>query len=144
MSDRQRRRIQQLCMCVFLLGIGSGCERSDNYGLAPISGLIKIDGQPVAKINVTFNPTSKDEEGNPGPFSFGVTDENGQYTLMTNKGEPGAVVGPHKVAISGEYYEGDRLVTKEFIPKRYNNPTELTFDVPKGGTDAANFEIESK
>lgn len=30
------------------------------------------------------------------------------------------------------------------IPLRYNDQTTLTFDVPEGGTDAANFDITSK
>ncbi len=128
-----------------LLLTGAGCAgSSDNYGVSEVSGIVTLDDKPVPKITVYFAPQTKDGEGNPGPNSFGVTGEDGRYKLMTVKGEPGGVVGLNNVSITGEYWEGDKLVVKEFLPRRYHQDSELTFDVPPGGTDKADFAIQSK
>ena len=39
----------------------------------------------------------------------------------------------------------DVVVTQEeILPPRYHAATELEFQVPAGGTDAANFELSTK
>ncbi|MBO0697846.1 MAG: carboxypeptidase regulatory-like domain-containing protein [Zavarzinella sp.] len=109
-----------------------------------VSGVVTLDGQPLEGATVSFSPVSAGEVGG----STGKTDAKGRYTLRTVLGDsPGAAVGKHKVTISlyRENPNNPDQAGKELVPPRYSDParTELTFDVPAGGTDKANFELMS-
>jgi hypothetical protein len=119
--------------------IAAGCAG----GTAKVSGVVSLDGHPVEGATVSFTPASGDGSGVGG--SYGKTNAEGKYSLRTVNGDhPGAAVGKHKVTISlskgdPNNPEGD---AKEVIPARYNSKSELTYDVPPGGTDKANFELK--
>ena len=77
----------------------TGCGGGPSLG--QVSGTITMDGEPMADIQVTFEP--KQVEGGTaivGPFSTGLTDSSGKYTLKTRNGDDGAVVGEHTVSVS--------------------------------------------
>lgn len=134
---------------IAVLGLVLGCD-SKPYGLAPVSGIVTLDGNPVPGAQVSFQPQGGSGNENPGPGSAGLCDESGRYELTTIRNEPGAVPGPHAVRIYGpkanvsSASDTDATGRKELFPPRYNFETELTFDVPEGGADAANFELTSK
>jgi hypothetical protein len=106
---------------------------------APVTGKVTMDGKPLAKVSVMFSPLPKPGSDIAGNTAGGVTDENGQYTLKTSTPDgglkDGAQVGKHKVRISLQETrgEGDRSVTREKLPKKYNEQTTLTADVTAGG-----------
>ena len=65
----------------------------------------------------------------------------------------GAVVGKCRVYITtliSESTDADRDVSgpgkrpRDKVPEKYNQKTELVFDVPTGGTDQANFDLKSR
>ena len=56
------------------------------------------DGEPVSKLRLVFSPEPVGENYAPGPYSKGVTDENGRFTLVTRHEETGAFVGKHKLS----------------------------------------------
>jgi hypothetical protein len=124
----------------------SGCGSSDGYKLAPVSGTITLDGQPLAGASVSFQPTGGG--ATPGPGSAAVTDAGGKYELKTAEaeGRPGAVVGAHVVRITGVQDQRDaaddtqRPPATDPVPPRYRDPG-VTFDVPAGGTDKADFQL---
>lgn len=70
-----------------------GCGGSDRPSLAPASGVVRLDGEPVEGATVTFIPV-----GGGRPAS-GRTDSNGRYTIKTYHDAPGAIVGDHKVGV---------------------------------------------
>lgn len=123
---------------------------------APVSGTVLVDGKPMANLAVVFQPIGSKANENPGRGSYGTTDSNGKYTLFVD-GASGAVVGKHKVAIFTNLSkdqltstpadtgstDGEEPASAEIIPPKYNDMTELTFDVPPGGTDKADFKVES-
>jgi hypothetical protein len=119
-----------------------GCKKGDGAKLAPVAGQVKIDGQPLAKAQVHFQPVPTKDGGSPGPDSYAFTDENGNFSLKANLADgttaDGAVVGPHTVQIS--VFDRDaRPEPLERVPARYNAQTTLKFTVPEGGTKDANF-----
>lgn len=89
------------------IGLLSGCQNQSDFQLVPVSGRVTFDGKPVDRVTVYFSPLMKGEDGNPGPNSFGVTDPDGNYKMMTVRGDTGAVVGQNNVSITGEVWEGD-------------------------------------
>jgi hypothetical protein len=122
-----------------------GCGQ-DRY--APVRGRVLLDGQPLADAYVTFQPVGGTNHPNPGPGSYGKTDADGRFTLrVVGENRPGAVSGSHSVAISA--YRGappdpesdSARGPVNFIPPRYNNETTLIFEVPRGGSESADFEL---
>jgi hypothetical protein len=119
--------------------------------MAPVSGQVLIDGQPVAGLRVTFAPIGSPTNQYPGPASAGVTDENGRYTLLSVKDRRGgAVVGPCRVRVNVQPAGADpnadptTAAQARRLPARYNDATELKFDVPADGTTEANFSLNWK
>ena len=132
---------------VALLVLGIGCGGN----IAPVSGRITLDGVPLAQASVIFTPDS--EAQNPGPGSHATTDKEGRFILQLLNGKAkGAIVGKHKVSVTA--YEGDADAVpssagggpfrKALLPLIYNADTILTFVVPPGGSDKADFELSSK
>jgi hypothetical protein len=138
-----------LALLGFLASASIGCGDKAPYGLAQVSGAVTLDGKPVPYTQVTFMPKSGDGNPNPGPGSAATCDDNGRFQLTTVRGEQGAVVGPHTVRISStgppRPPTNSDLSTgplpKDAFPDRFNVNSELTFEVPAGGTTAADFKL---
>jgi hypothetical protein len=123
------------------LAVLSGC----GGGTTTVSGVVTLDGNPVEGATVLFTPESGDGGGVGG--SSGKTDAQGRYTLRTVADDrAGAARGKHKVTISlskSDPKSPEGAVT-DLIPAKYNTKSELTFDVPSGGTDKADFVLTTK
>lgn len=72
-----------------------GCEKK--LAVASVQGTVKINGVLASGIGVQFYPDHK--KNTRGPRSEGLTDENGAFTLKTDTGEEGAVIGFHRVIL---------------------------------------------
>ncbi|MEM7812870.1 MAG: hypothetical protein AAF532_15440 [Planctomycetota bacterium] len=128
------RTLFSLTALSLALFLTAGCNSTVD-GFAPVSGRLTVDGQPVAGLQLMFKP--RGEEGNAvsGTPSFGVTDSDGSYRLRTRANQPGVFPGPQFVVVSMmEDYAGP------YIPASNN---KLEFIVPEGGTDSADFDVES-
>ena len=68
-----------------------------------VSGKVTANGSPVAGVQVLFIPVSTKDVPFPGPCSQGVTDVNGVYSLVTDKGDKGSTEGLNVV----EFYPKD-------------------------------------
>jgi hypothetical protein len=77
-------------MALGLLAL-AGC--SGNPSLGPVEGTLRMNGKPLANVQVEFLPEAN------GPRSTGVTDQDGHYTLTSNDQKPGAVLGSHRVLL---------------------------------------------
>jgi hypothetical protein len=122
--------------------VGCGNERPT----APVSGTVKMNGKPLANAALTFQPIGG------GNASTGITDASGRYTLTFLYSEDeGAIVTTHNVIIrthrraNTEDTSNDRAdpSARDPIPRRYNDATELTMEVPAEGTDSADFDLKS-
>src|SRR5262249_37435884 len=107
---------------------------------------------------VVFQPVGGKDNQNPGRGSSGITDDDGRYTLKTDDGTNGALVGTHQVKIrtQGEVVGYDPNVGSpdnapgpekgkiDPIPRAWRTLGEQpTFEVPAGGTDKADFNLEN-
>jgi hypothetical protein len=63
--------------------------------IAPVEGVVRLNGKPLARVEIRFFPML-----NRGPeyIAHGVTDEQGRFTLTCN-GQPGACVCENRVVI---------------------------------------------
>lgn len=119
--------------------------------LAPVSGVVKLNGKPVADVELLFQPEAGDSTKSPGPPATGVTGPDGRYTLkVVGEAKTGATVGKNHVLFSGKASAEDfsedgkkRGKPAVSIPPRYSNEAKMEFDVPRGGTSSADFELKS-
>jgi hypothetical protein len=127
-----------------------GC--SDGNAIAPVSGVVTLDGKPLPDARISFQPAPTGEAAGKtelGMGSYATTDAEGRYTLHTaDTDAAGAVVGTHRVMISDMRTESDQdggvvRTPPPRFPPRYSDGS-LTFDVKPEGTDQANFELKSK
>jgi len=153
-----QRRVSWLVLAA-LLGVGLvGCG-SGGPQYVKVSGMVTFNGKAYKNAIVTFQPVATADAPNPGRGSYGHTDENGKFSLVVDANQSGAVVGKHKVRISTTRanWTSDwdpalgtpdgidpKLRPKieiDPIPAEWNTDSKKEFDVPRGGTDQANFDI---
>jgi hypothetical protein len=135
----------EVVLSVFIATALVGCGSSGK--VAPVSGVITLDGKPLANGHIAFQPES--QSGTKAVGSFAFTDANGAYKLRTADTEqPGAVIGKHRVEINLVAPSDDRPPASrppaKTLPSKYNRDTELQFEVTSSGTDAANFDLKSR
>ena len=157
-------------LTIVLFGIAilsfAGCGDSS---IAPVSGKVTVAGKPVEGVRLVFSPILTGDEKDPGPWSSGVTNSAGEYTLETRYKDNGAVVGQHTVAFVFDdighidtfkelrreaKQEGDQALLAEVNkdiadyqarqkarPKSTGDDYNENFEVPSGGTTEANFDL---
>jgi hypothetical protein len=148
MTPSRCRHAARALLAVALPLVGAGCGPGN---VARVSGRVTVDGSPAANVLVTFQPLGSAENPNPGPGSYGKTDADGRYhlTLVGREGRLGAFVGKHRVELRPPVQpnpkdpDGPPAATMT-IPKEYNYESKLQFDVPKGGTTTADFDIQTR
>lgn len=111
-----------------------GCGGSGNP-VAPVQGVVTLDGKPVTDMVVTFTPVKRKtasvgDENEPGKSATGNTDSEGKFTLSTYERNDGALVGEHMVSVFGS---GPDPTPPGNLPKDY------TLEVKSGSND---FEIK--
>jgi hypothetical protein len=136
---------------LFSLPVVTGCK-DQGRALAPVSGLITLDGKPLAGGSIVCQPLAPPGSVIAGKGSVAFCDADGRFQLETIDGRLGSVVGEHRVRIYGPRNpkasasdgDGGGVAVSELVPKKYNHYTELTLTVPAEGTTEANFELTKK
>ena len=145
------------CFCI-------GCGPS----YPPVSGKVTYSGEPISGIRVVFSPVGGGNTSTNTPFSVGVTDEAGVFSLETGDGESGAIAGLHKVGFGWEDIRPSTLSgLKSALGEARGDPEEeamlkakiaevkeklasrpelkrklqTQFEVPTDGSDNVNFEL---
>lgn len=136
----QWRRACALLACIFAASL-TGCGTSVN--VVPVSGRVMVDGQPLPNVAVNFAPLTGGLDG--AMASYGKTDAEGRYTLkLVDNGRRGAMVGNSRVTLNessqGGESDGAAPRVNFRLPPTARDGT-LRFEIPEGGTDAADFEF---
>ena len=145
-------------LVALVAGLVAGCGGGPRY--VKVTGLIRLNGVPYDRAVVSFQPMGSRENLNPGRGSSSYTDANGRFDLVCDMEKEGAVVGKHRVRIMTRGndvvgfdpttgspdgpYRPVRAGTFDPIPPEWNALSTVEFVVPPGGTDQANFDIDSK
>ncbi len=133
-----------------------GCSGSgDSLPREAVSGVVTLDGQPLADGSILFAPQSAATAGET-PTSGGAQIKEGNFSIDQEKG---LVPGTYGVSIYAAGKRGGDQgkaaqpgaggnkgtdVAKELIPKRYNSNTELKVEIKKGGGNSSlKFELKS-
>ena len=122
---------RSLFLFTFVLPFLAGC---DDVSIAPVSGKVTRNGQPVANAALTFQPET-------GRQSWGMTDSNGNFKLIyshderSGKDTEGALIGKHRVTVEfpptdvhGSVAEDHKQILKKYGK---NGSETLNIDVTK-------------
>lgn len=120
--------LKRFLCCSLLLAVGCG----DTTSLAPVSGVITKDGEPLDNTMVYFMPDP--EKGNDGSMSRAITNNEGRYSLifMGDGTTPGAVVGWHCVTLedlASENFRGAGRPPEPRVGGAYMNPSDTPLKV---------------
>jgi len=165
-----KSRIQFAIPCLMAALLIVGCGPSSGT-IAPVTGKLTLDGKPMPGVEIIFSPKMVEGNANPGPYSFGTTDDQGNFELKTRYGDEGAVVGWHLVSMqysdieagvmeelrgeladikaSGEEGAAEVLAQIDEVTKKLKGraiipaDAEGEFEVIKGKNNVANFEFEA-
>lgn len=115
-----------------------GCGTSDSGPvMVPIKGTVKIDGTPVPKGDIIFEPADGQ-----GPAAAGVISE-GQFEFE-------APVGMKKVMIFASRKSGKKGrdfgedLMESYIPTKYNTESELQENVDPDAENQFQFDLQTK
>ena len=106
--------------------------------LGTVSGIVTLDGAPLANAAIVFQPEEGMESGVRIPESIGRTGADGRYSMIYVQGVLGAAIGTHRVKISATDDKGD-----EKLPVNYNRKSELMAQVSAGDNNI-DFPLKSK
>lgn len=135
-----------------------GC--SDGLNLVPVSGKVTFKGKALGNVKVEFHPDP--DTKTVGPSSNGVTDKDGNFTLVCNNKSksPGAVVGHHRIVLNdldiygtvfvgrGDYRSEDPKGPKEVpkfarFPATYSDLANTPFKLEvKPGMSPVNLDLK--
>lgn len=139
-----------ICAILLLVLGATGCRKGARP-VAPVSGLITLDGKPLAGGSIVSQPAAPPGSVIAGKGSVAFCDADGRFQLKTLDGLDGAVVGEHRIRIYGprktaadSAKDGPVNADADIVPKKYNRATELKLTVPPEGTKEANFSLTTK
>ena len=137
-------RLAATAWAVLLLLAGCG----DSLGRYAISGSVNVDGAPLAKGNISFQPTESQ------PTSSGAVVAGGKFSIPR---ESGLVAGKYRVVVNAAVpgTEGKAILpdaqpgdppppAKEMIPPEWNTASQHTIEVKREGPFDFAFEIATQ
>ena len=64
-----------------------------------MEGTVRLDGKPLAGVEVHFAPMTPDLDSQSPPYSRDLTDDDGHFTLKSRNDRSGAVPGSYAVMV---------------------------------------------
>jgi len=116
----------------------AGCDGSK---FAEVSGTVTVDGTPVETGSITFLPADGMTPTAGGEIKDGKYNVQVPIGLMKVSISVPKVIGKKKIYPTPESPE--MPITKEALPERYNEKTELTLEV-KSGANPKDWELSGK
>jgi hypothetical protein len=146
----------RLGLALALIGLSSCNSAPSGPPLVPAEGIVTLDGKPLASADVILEPRGETR----GQAVFGKTDAAGKFAAASPDGKhKGAAVGNYHVVISKLVKpDGSDFIPdpksgpedtggfRQLLPSAYSDgaQSQLTADVPDGGTKNLEFNLKSK
>jgi hypothetical protein len=123
---------------MIVLALSLGCGSRELPELAPVTGKVTLDGDPLPGLLVSFYPEGG---GRPGT---GTTDVEGNYELTYVAGEEGTKLGRSRVEVTTVWPDGEPTpgVADPVPPEYQGMKSTLSFDV-KPEDNVYNIEMKS-
>jgi hypothetical protein len=148
-----QKRLPFICL-FFVILVTAGCSHESKIATDVVKGKVTLDGEPIGGVSINFTP-----EGNAGGRSaYGVSREDGTYTLSTLGGAAGqgTTTGKYIVTVSKIIEEStgkqepdpndptqmrEQKIAKDMLPLKYKNakssPLKVTVHSGKNTIDLA-------
>jgi hypothetical protein len=79
---------------LIVVAVSAGCGAPTvNYTMIPVEGVITFDGEPLSSAEVMFDSPD-------GPRGFGVSDENGRFSVKTRQFGAGLPAGKYRALVT--------------------------------------------
>lgn len=105
---------------LFALLLVLGCAEAEPT-LIPVNGKLLIDGKAAGNIMLQAMPDVT--KSNTGPTSTATTDDQGNFSLATLDGKPGAVTGAHVITFTDleedRPEQGEESATASRLPSKF-------------------------
>jgi len=128
----------------------AGCETAGTVDTVPATGVVTLDGQPVANVSMTLVP----QEGVKGRGGYAVTGEDGSYSFQVDSETEGVPAGYYRVLLQ-KYAMPDGSPIPDgasaadagmvnVLPPVYSNPEESQVWVNFPSPDGQGIAIDLK
>jgi hypothetical protein len=130
-----RCALPNVLVLIGAIALIGGCGRGGkSVTITEAEGTVKLDGKALSGALVEFYPVTEGMEGL--PRSTATTDDTGFFKLVCASGEPGAVVGNHRVVVRYPVPPRDAppKVREPVIPLSYTvaSDTPLRIEIKSG------------
>ena len=152
MTNCGNSRIIAIAAILGVLISTPGCDgATDKFARQAVYGTVTVDGQPLAKGSISFDPDVKPDQKE--VVSGGAVITNGSYSI--DKAE-GLTPGKYRVSIMslpedpplapGQAPGAPTKPSKPAIPipDQYNAKTTLSIEVTAGGKNSFPFDLKTK
>lgn len=130
-----------LCLLSVCLLTGfSSCSGQTGPQKYAVSGKVSLDGEPVSSGEILFRP----EEGRGNRDAGRIID--GTYEIESLPGKKIVEITAYRASKTkfDESNPGERTpVQEQYIPKMYNQKSELKYDITKSGSKTKDFDLRN-
>ena len=122
-----------------------GCDSRPS--VAPVRGVVKMDGKPLPGGRVMFSPIASGDEKIVGKSAIGQIQKDGSFVLSTYEDGDGALIGSHHPTVMENRQEDDPNSKHPTVsgPKigviRLN---DITYEVVAGEDNVFTIELDSR
>ena len=149
-------RLAPLGLFIGLMFFAAGCGKPP---MQSVEGTVKLDGKPIGNCKIGFFPDVEVFDTDKHGFGFGITDQNGKFTIQHPQGDLGIWAGNYKVTFvawvnsAGEPLAVDTKPSEveggviNLFPDIYEAPSSTTERVTvlkNSGKNVFDFDIPSK
>jgi hypothetical protein len=132
-------------------GCGGGGPEVERLAVHPVSGLVKLNGKPVADAYVALHPkvvagTPQGAADSESITPHGKTDASGKFTITTYDAHDGAPEGEYAVTVQ-KYKRVEKNGSSEpgpnILPKRFAKPTtsKVSIRIATGANELPAIEL---
>jgi hypothetical protein len=124
------------------LGLFAGCSKHDGLERAPITGLLTVQGTPLAGASVVFTPA----KGTQGLGAIGISGPDGKFQVVSSRQDDAGIppgeysvsvsrlADPDGTVLSPEATQADHPLARETVPAPYSGAASpLKVSIPKEG-----------
>jgi hypothetical protein len=134
------RRVSGVPVLIALVAL-AGCGGRDGPPLHPVSGVVRVNGQPAERVTVNFHRTDQAVTGN-AAHPNAITDADGRFRMSTDREGDGAAAGEYVVTFTWQS-DPDSERAKDLFAGKYRNPKTSKFraTVGDGATGLEPFDL---
>ncbi|MBD3672359.1 MAG: hypothetical protein HUJ26_02430 [Planctomycetaceae bacterium] len=154
MSERVNQFWPIIILCALICCMGIGCGQTQaEYEvpeLAPVEGVVTINGKPEAGVLVSLTPMGTTS----GQVSYGLSDSAGKFVCEYSQGGVGCPQGQYAVTCSKmvtpdgkpipEGASAADVMARDMIPARYRDPQNPFMTEQIGSAGNTNLTIDLK